>query len=689
MTDPVVLSKGQNIEVPETTHLDLLLGWNEPQRGVDVSALLLTGGRVPSDENFVFYNQPASSEGSVRHLGRSVAESGQQERVTIDLESVPEHIDSIAIAGSTDHGTLAELGAITLTVVDHGGVAIAEYTSSDAVTETALCVAEVYRRNGRWKLRAVGQGWSTGLAGLATDFGVDIDNGSEPELEPAGTSSVVVGAPPPPIGEPAEHDPAAAAPTTSPGLVPPPGSVEATSEPSPSPRQPRRKRGISTVKPAARAARLPQFQLRDNDSWQPARLFSVIGVGSGDEQERRATAAVVSTMQAVKPFARAICSRLGAPVGRVEGYIEVPYTRGEGKVIPDAVLRVARGGKVWTALLEVKTGTGQLQREQLENYLDVARRHKYDTVVSLSNDIPAGAGELPVEVDRRKLTKVELRHLSWADIIHEARMLLAHGGLDDDLQAWVLNELLRYLTHPRSGATEFSDMGPHWVGVRDRAAADTLRAGDAKAANVAGKWSALSRYLAQRLTAELGVPVKNVVPRRLANDADARTAALVGRLATDGVLETILAIPETAGDLTVTADLRRNKIGCATTIAAPNEGTSTKRVSWMLRQLKSAPPALLVEAVFSEPGVAACDRLDVVLAEPKKLVTGNSGTLDTFVLRYSATMGTKRSGVNSGFVHSVTTTVDAFYADVLQPLREWVPAAPQPADLDDTPTNEQ
>src|SRR5690606_38581762 len=140
---------------------------------------------------------------------------------------------------------------------------------------------------------------------------------------------------------------------------------------------------------------------------------SVIGVGAGEEQERRATAALISTMQSVRPFARAICARLGAPAGLFEGFVEVPYERGESKVIPDAVLRVARGGRVWTALLEVKTGNGKLDRTQLENYLDVARRKKYDVVVGLSNDVPASAGELPVEVDRRKLTKVALRHLSW------------------------------------------------------------------------------------------------------------------------------------------------------------------------------------------------------------------------------------------------------------------------------------
>ncbi|MGB6180021.1 MAG: TerD family protein, partial [Rhodococcus sp. (in: high G+C Gram-positive bacteria)] len=465
MTYPVELSKGQNIEFPDDlTHVDILLGWDESDRDVDASALLLIGGRVASDDHFVFYNQPTSLDGSVKYLGRSRSESGPQERISIGLDEVPDDIETIAIAGSTDSGTFGDLGKLHLRVVDAAGAVVANYSTADADTETAFTFAEVYRRAGRWKLRAVGQGWATGLAGLAGDFGVSVDDESdatiptsdpvtEPDAEPADTMRD--------IGTSADA---------------------AASSPE---RAPRRKRGVTTAKPAARSVSLPQFDLRDNDSWQPARLFSVVGVGSGDEQERRATAALVSTMQAVRPFARAICSRLGAPVGRFEGYIEVSYTKGDGKVIPDAVLRVVRGSKIWTALVEVKTGNGQLGREQLENYLDVARRQKYDTVVSLSNDIPAGAGELPVEVDRRKLAKVALRHLSWADVTHEARMLLAHGGIDDGLQAWLLSEFLRYLAHPRSGAAEFTDMGRHWVNVRDSAAAGTVRAGDVKAAAVA------------------------------------------------------------------------------------------------------------------------------------------------------------------------------------------------------------
>ncbi|MGW5317701.1 TerD family protein [Nocardia thailandica] len=634
-----VLSKGQNVALPgEVERIDVVLGWTEPQVEVDASALLLgVDRRVRSDADFVFYNQPESTDGSVRFLGTSVTEEGAQARVTIELGAVDAAVETVALVGSLGSGTFGELGKLSLHVVDGAGQSVAEYLTADATTESAFVFGEVYRRDGGWKVRAVGQGWDTGLAGVATAFGVEIDD--EPER----------------IAEPASPEPV---PTE----------------------QPTAGRGVRTSKPKPRRAKPMEFKQAEAESWQRARLFSVVGVGAGEEQERRATSALVATMQAVRPFARAICARMGAPAGAFEGYVEVQYERADAKVIPDAVLKVSRGSKQWTGLLEVKTGNGKLRKDQLESYLDVARRRKYDTVVSLSNDIPAGPGELPVQVDRRKLAKVALRHLSWAEVTHEARMLLSHGDIEDPLQAWILSEFLRYLDHPRSGAAEFVDMGRHWVAVRDAVTTGTLRAGDQKALAVAETWVALSRHLALRLTAELGVEVRHVLARKHRADRDSRNAAVAERLAADGVFEAVLRVPETAGDLTVMADIRTNKVRCRTTVAAPDEGTAARRVSWLVKQLADAPGAVQVEAVFSERGNEACELLDTVRANPKSLVEGRAGAIVSFTLEQSFPMGSRRSGTAASFISSVTAAVDGFYGAVVQPMREWVPAAPKQAE---------
>ncbi|MFF2086110.1 TerD family protein [Nocardia sp. NPDC058176] len=650
-----LLSKGQNIPLPaDIDRIDIVIGWPEPDVEVDASALLLGADRrVGSDADFVFYNQPESPDGSVRFLGTSATEEGMQARISIELSAVPAGVHTVALAGSVGTGNFGALGKLALHVIDAAGHSLAEYLTADADSESAFVFGEIYRRDGSWRVRAVGQGWESGLTGLATDFGVSIDD--EPEEAPTADPALTVDQ------APAE---AIVRPDTAPG-----------------PKPTTRGRGVATAKRPVRKTKPIEFRQAEAESWQPARLFSVVGVGAGEEQERRTTSALISTTQAVRPFARAICARMGAPAGAFEGYIEVQYESGETKVIPDAVLKVSRGSKQWTGLLEVKTGNGKLRRDQLENYLDIARRKKYDVVVSLSNDIPAGPGELPVQVDRRKLAKVALRHLSWAEVAHEARMLLSHGGIDDALQAWVLAEFLRFLDHPRSGAAEFVDMGRHWVTVRDAVTAGTLRAGDQKALAVADTWVSLCRHLALRLTAELGVEVKHILPRKFQSDPATRAAAIAERLAADGSFEAVLRIPDTVGDLTVLADVRTNKVHCRIALAAPDEGTSGRRVTWLIKQLTDAPGRVQVEAVFSERGTESCELLDTVRANPKSLTDGRTGSIVSFTLEQSFPMGNKRSGTAASFIASVTSATDTFYGSVVQPLREWVPAAPKQTDV--------
>ncbi|MFE1591946.1 TerD family protein [Nocardia sp. NPDC058705] len=641
------LSKGQNIALPEDVdRVDIVIGWPEPAIEVDASALLLGADRrVGSDADFVFYNQSESPDGSVRFLGTSATEEGMQARISIDLTAVPGHVQTVVLAGSVTSGNFGDLGKLSLNVIDAAGQSLAEYLTADAETESAFVFGEVYRRDGGWKVRAVGQGWESGLSGLATDFGVTVDDAEASATEAVATEPV-------------------------------PSENVQVPEPAVS-----RTQGVRTAKRPVRKPKPIEFRQAESEAWQPARLFSVIGVGAGEEQERRTTSALISTMQAVRPFARAICARIGAPAGAFEGYIEVQYETGDSKVIPDAVLKVSRGSRQWTGLLEVKTGNGKLRKDQLESYLDIARRKKYDVVVSLSNDIPAGPGELPVQVDRRKLTKVALRHLSWAEVAHEARMLLSHGGIDDALQSWVLAEFLRFLDHPRSGAAEFIDMGRHWVTVRDAVTAGTLRAGDQKAFAVADTWVSLCRHLALRLTAELGVEVKHVLARKFNADPTVRAAAIAERLATDGSFEAVLRIPDTASDLTIVADIRTNKVRCRTTIAAPDEGTPARRVSWLTKQLTDAPDRVQVEAVFAERGNETCEFLDTVRSNPKSLLDGRTSALVSFTLEQAFPMGNKRAGTAASFITSVTTATDTFYGSVMQPLREWVPAAPKQTDI--------
>jgi hypothetical protein len=154
-----------------------------------------------------------------------------------------------------------------------------------------------------------------------------------------------------------------------------------------------------------------------DNAWHAARLIPTSGINGAEEQERRATSALLAVMSSVKEFGRVITQRVGAPAGAVETFIEVPFEFDGRRLFPDGLIRVSRGQRSWTALVEVKTGSNELTTQQVENYLDIAREQGFDALVTISNEIPAVPGQHPTVVDRRKIKKVALHHLPWTEVL--------------------------------------------------------------------------------------------------------------------------------------------------------------------------------------------------------------------------------------------------------------------------------
>src|SRR5689334_9957683 len=116
------------------------------------------------------------------------------------------------------------------------------------------------------------------------------------------------------------------------------------------------------------------------ETWLTARLIPTSGISGADEQERRATSALLAVMSSVREFHRALLQPLGAPAGAMQAFIEVPFMMGDKRFYPDGLIRVSRGQRSWTALVEVKTGPNDLNAEQLESYLDIARENGFQAL---------------------------------------------------------------------------------------------------------------------------------------------------------------------------------------------------------------------------------------------------------------------------------------------------------------------
>ncbi len=416
----------------------------------------------------------------------------------------------------------------------------------------------------------------------------------------------------------------------------------------------------------------------DTSSWESARLIPVSGIRNAEEQERRAASALLAVLSSVDEFGLAFAKPFGAMKGQFQTYIEIPFELGDGRSVrPDGLIHTIRGKRTWTALVEVKTGSNELKREQIEAYLDLAKEQGFDCVITVSNQIARIPGEHPVDVDKRKLRKVALHHLSWSRVLTEAVLQKSHRGVADPDQAWILGELIWYLEHPNAGAVDFSDMGEHWVGVRDAVKQGTLRHSDKKAVEIAGKWEELVSFVALRLGRQLGTDVQEVLSAKERKDVSVRIAHIVDAMATRGLMPGAIRIPNTVGDIALKADLRAQQIVVSLSLDAPKTGRTTTRINWLLRQLKTSSPDVRLDSWGMRSRSSMSDLLANVRNKPSLLVPLDNRELVSFTVSLTRPMGLKRSIGKRSFIDSVLDTLDDFYGDVVQHLQEWQPAAPK------------
>lgn len=212
------MTPGSNIPLPVSR---VTVDVTAPVR-LDVSSLLLTAdGKVRSDEDFIFYNQPTGPGVTYRSGGGTAPDA-----ITVDTAAVPPGIEKIVVTASPDAAGQSFQGVeptATIRNADDNTV-LATFTPPQLGTETALVIVEVYLRNGAWKARAVGQGYANGLAGIATDFGVSVEEPA-PAAQPAPVTQAPV-TPPAPAADPRlSAPPAPAAPPAPPAAAPGAGKI--------------------------------------------------------------------------------------------------------------------------------------------------------------------------------------------------------------------------------------------------------------------------------------------------------------------------------------------------------------------------------------------------------------------------------------------------------------------------------
>ena len=240
------------------------------------------------------------------------------------------------------------------------------------------------------------------------------------------------------------------------------------------------------------------------ESGERARLIPVV---SASHKEVAAVSVVLAAFRIIPAYAKIMLEEVRAPWSKrstltalTEVCFKKPKQVRSQLPRPDGLLVVDTSRKEWTALIEAKIKNEQLQSEQLEKYLDLAKEFGVDALITISNQFATTPSHHPASVDKRKLKSVELYHFSWLSLLSNAQLLSESDTVTDREQAMVLKELIRFLEHDHSGVQPFDRMGPRWKEICSKIHnAETVSKSDTDLQASISDWAQLVRYLSLTL----------------------------------------------------------------------------------------------------------------------------------------------------------------------------------------------
>lgn len=405
-------------------------------------------------------------------------------------------------------------------------------------------------------------------------------------------------------------------------------------------------------------------------SGEVARLLPVT---VDSNKEARAASILLATLSAVRPFREAMLDSIGLRSGKratLGGYTEVVFAKDPagGKSRPDGLLILdTGGGKTSSALVEAKIGKAELEPEQVERYLALAKASGIDAVITISNQFATLPTHSPVKVSKAAVKGVALYHWSWVFAWTQAKLLLTENVFDNPAEKYILTEMVRYFGHPNIGMSRFDRMNADWKDlVAKIQAGAVLPKTDASVEASVSSWHQEVRDLCLLMTRKLNAPVQAYISKPHRDDPELRMRDDCEHLVKNHKLYARLDIPDAAAPLEVVADLVRRSVCIYMSVTAPKDKKKT-----------SAPENVYIRA--SWPGRAPITQaLLKDLREDPALIEGGNKTLApvAFEVMLVHDMAAKFSGAKT-FIEQLEEAVPRFYKDVGQHLRAYVAAPPK------------
>lgn len=422
---------------------------------------------------------------------------------------------------------------------------------------------------------------------------------------------------------------------------------------------------------------IPAFLTRG----ERARLFPVLADTS---KEGRSVSIVLSCLANIDEFGRALLNTVDQRAGprtKVEAFTEICFAAQSEKIPrPDGLLLLTTGSRQWRALIEAKVGNSDLELQQAEGYLDLARDNEIDALITISNQFAAVPAAHPLQLSTNARRRVELYHWSWMHILTEASLLLSNDSVSDRDQRFVLNEMVRFLTHPSAGVKGFDQMPAAWTDLVNAAVAGAAPTPNSQETReTIGAWHQVVRDLSLTMARQLGVEVSPKIPREHLRDLDARAKADAIKLCDERCLTATLSVPDAAAPIEVCADIRARSLSISMRLRAPDERKGTKaRLNWLLRQFVQSPSENWHVRLYW-PGRSGSTQkpLDQLRETIDQAIDERAGmVVSSFEVLLVRDLGA-RFAQRRNFIIDLETAVSQFYDQVGQHLRAYQPTAPK------------
>lgn len=414
---------------------------------------------------------------------------------------------------------------------------------------------------------------------------------------------------------------------------------------------------------------------------QKGRLIPVYKLGD----EIALTSVLLTSLKLIKEFKNTILSEAKMQIGgSIYVYSEVVFSEFPNDRIDGLILIVKAGEIRDAAILEVKNGKNELDKEQLERYQKIAKRHSIPKFITISNQFVSDSSQSPANV--KNISGVEFRHFSWTYILTIGHILLSNKGttVQDEDQKEIMREVLKYLEFDKSGVLGLNQMKAGWVKISDKITQGTnIKTTDDDVYEAALSWQQEERDMALQLSRKLGILV-STGSTKFKGKLNEQLASNCKDLVSNQRLISNLKIKGAVSDIKIEADFNKRTVEFSVFLNAPEEKTTKGQIGWIKRQLdvciKKNEPLLskiiseiLLEITIKKSPLTerlAIDKIDNAIPNIKgKEIRG-------FKILFLRDFGKKFSSPRK-IVEIMEDMLITYYTGIVQHLTKWEPTAPK------------